>query len=142
MRPSPAEQPRWRETRPGGGDRRGFVWDVHTPEAVPGAGEWERGGAGPSRAEISGHVTLPGAGEGPQVSGGARSSARGGRGARQHVGQQKGLVRAVQVRAATEAGGAGAGGTASPLRISTPGHRPAPLPKRDPGLVALGWGRN
>lgn len=38
------------------------------------------------------------------MSGGAGSSARGGRGARQHVGQQKGLVHAVQVSAATGAG--------------------------------------
>lgn len=44
--------------------QRSFVCDAHTSEAAPGAGEWERGGAGPSRAEISGHVTLPGAGRG------------------------------------------------------------------------------
>lgn len=69
------------------------------------------------------------------MSGGARSSARGGRGAWQHVGQQKGLVRSVQVSAATGAGWPGVGGKLRPFG--------SPLPDTGllPRLVALRWGQ-
>lgn len=68
------------------------------------------------------------------MSGGARSSARGGGGARQHVGQQKELVRSVQVSAATGAGWPGIGGKPRPF-----GSLPDTglLPRRKESLVLL-----
>lgn len=71
------------------------------------------------------------------MSGEARSSARGGRGARQHVDQQKELVRAVQVRVVHRGWVDRGWGVVSFLRISSPGHRPATLAERDPGHVAF-----